>query len=68
MPLKGETIATAKSPALTFPIEPGRKETLRTAAYREHRSIANMVKVMIRVCCGPGSMTIGEQTTLSSID
>jgi hypothetical protein len=45
-----------------------RKEALSTATYREHRSIANMVKVMIRDYCGPSSMTIGEQTTLSSID
>ncbi len=33
-------MATAKTTTLTFRIEPGLKEALRTAADREHRSIA----------------------------
>jgi len=36
---------------LTFRIDPGLKEALRTAAERQHRSIANMVEVMIREHC-----------------
>ncbi len=35
----------AKPIRLTFRIEPCLKETLRTAAAHEHRSIANMVEV-----------------------
>lgn len=44
-------MATAKTTTLTFRIEPGLKEALRTAADREHRSIANMVEVMVRDYC-----------------
>ena len=40
-------MATGKTSTLTFRIEPGLKEALCTAAEREHRSIANMVEVMI---------------------
>jgi len=45
-------MATTKSTTLTFRIEPGLKEALRTAANREHRSITNMVEVLIRDYCG----------------
>ena len=45
-------MATAKTSTLTFRIDPALKEALRTAAVREHRSIANMVEVMIRDYCG----------------
>lgn len=45
-------MATTKTATLTFRIDPGLKEALRTAAVREHRSIANMVEVMIRDYCG----------------
>lgn len=44
-------MATAKTTTLTFRIEPELKEALRTAAEREHRSIANMVSVLIRDYC-----------------
>ena len=44
-------MATAKTITLTFRIEPELKETLRTAAQQEHRSIANMVAVLIRDYC-----------------
>ena len=57
-------MATGKTSTLTFRIEPGLKEALRTAAEREHRSIANMVEVMIRDYCGRNGVTIPEQGTL----
>jgi len=41
-------MANNKTTTLTFRIEPGLKEALRSAALREHRSIANMVEVLIR--------------------
>ena len=44
-------MATAKTATLTFRIEPELKEALRTAAEREHRSIANMVAVLIMDYC-----------------
>ena len=49
---------TGKTTTLTFRIAPGLKEVLRTVDEREHRSIANMVDVMIRDYCGRHSVTI----------
>lgn len=44
-------MATVKTATLTFRIDPGLKEALRIAADQEHRSIANMVEVLIRDYC-----------------
>lgn len=44
-------MATAKTATLTFRVDPGLKEALRKAADLEHRSIANMVEVLIRDHC-----------------
>lgn len=44
-------MATGKTTTLTFRIEPELKDALREAADREHRSIANMVEVLIRNYC-----------------
>lgn len=53
-------MAGTKTATLTFRIEPGLKEALRTAAEREHRSIANMVEVMIREYCGEVGIQIED--------
>ena len=52
---------TGKSSTLTFRIAPALKEALRTAAEREHRSIANMVEVLIRDYCGRNGIDIEPQ-------
>ncbi len=44
-------MATVKTATLTFRIDPGLKEALRIAADQEHRSIANMIEVLIRDFC-----------------
>lgn len=44
-------VATSKTATLTFRIDPGLKEALRSAANQEHRSIANMVEMLIRGYC-----------------
>ena len=55
-------MATAKTATLTFRIEPNLKQAVRTAADQEHRSIANMIEVMIREYCGRAGVLIeGEQ-------
>lgn len=54
-------MAAAKTATLTFRIEPGLKEALRTIAEQEHRSIANMVEVMIRDYCGRNGVAIPDQ-------
>lgn len=51
---------------LTSRNEPALKEALRTAADREHRSIANMVEVLIRDWCGRNGIEIAEQQSLFS--
>ena len=51
-------MATAKTTTLTFRIEPELKEALRTAAAREHRSIANMVAVLIMDYCEHNDIVI----------
>ena len=61
-------MATTKTATLTFRIDPGLKEALRTAAQQEHRSIANMVEVMIRDHCQRSGIAIPEQQTLFKED
>lgn len=53
-------MATTKTTTLTFRIEPELKEALRMAAVQEHRSIANMVEVMIRDHCNRTGISIAE--------
>lgn len=53
-------MATSKTATLTFRIEPELKEALREAATREHRSIANMVEVLIRDYCEQNGINIQE--------
>jgi len=57
-------MSTVKTSTLTFRIEPGLKEALRAAAEREHRSIANMVEVLIRDYCGRNDIAIRKQGPL----
>lgn len=58
-------MATTKTATLTFRIDPNVKEGLRTAAQQEHRSIANMVEVLIRDYCGRNGIEIEEADTPS---
>lgn len=44
-------MATIKTATLTFRIDPGLKEALRIAADQEHRSLANIIEVLIRDYC-----------------
>ena len=53
-------MATTKTATLTFRIDPGLKEALRTAAAHEHRSIANMVEMLIREHCGRNGIAIPQ--------
>jgi hypothetical protein len=57
-------MVTDKTTTLTFRIKPYLKEALRAAAAHEHRSIANMIEVLIRDYCGENGITISEQATL----
>lgn len=53
-------MAATKSTTLTLRIDPGVKEALRTAAEQEHRSITNMLEVLIRDYCERSGILIEE--------
>ena len=53
-------MASAKTATLTFRIEPELKEAVRIVSVNEHRSIANMIAVMIRDYCGRVGVEIAE--------
>ena len=48
-------MAEKKSETVTFRLAPEVKAALREAAAREHRSLANMLEVMIRSYTAPAS-------------
>jgi len=49
-----------KTATLTLRIEPSLKDALKIAAEKEHRSIANMVEVMIREHCINNGISIAN--------
>jgi hypothetical protein len=55
-----DAMGITKTTTLTFRIEPELKDALRAAAHREHRSISNMVEVLIRDYCGRTGIAIPE--------
>lgn len=57
-------MAAKKITTLNLRIDPGIKEALRCASVREHRSIANMVEVLILRHCKEAGITIPEQQNL----
>ncbi len=58
-------MAKTKISTLNLRISPPLKEAVREAASREHRSVANMVEVLIRRHCETAGITIPEQSELS---
>lgn len=57
-------MATTKTITLTLRVDPVIKEGLRLLAEKEHRSLTNMVEVMIRDSCKQHNVTIPEQQSL----
>jgi hypothetical protein len=53
-----------KTSTLNLRIDPSLKEALREAALRDHRSIANMVEMLIRNYCETNNIAIPEQEEL----
>lgn len=51
-----------KVATLNLRINPSIKEAVREAAAREHRSVANMVEVLIRRHCDQTGITIPDHT------
>ena len=54
-------MVATKTATLNLRIDPFLKEALRIAALQDHRSIANMVEVMIREHCASKGISIPEQ-------
>lgn len=59
-------MAKTKISTLNLRIEPAIKEAVREAAAREHRSVANMVEVLIRRHCNEAGIQVPLQTGQSS--
>jgi hypothetical protein len=54
-------MARTKISTLNLRIEPGIKKAVREAAAREHRSVANMIEVLIRRHCTEAGIPVPEQ-------
>jgi hypothetical protein len=54
-----------KVATLNLRIDPALKEAARIAALREHRSIANLIEVLIRRHCEDNGISIPEQQDLT---
>lgn len=61
-------MAKTKISTLNLRIEPGLKQAVREAAAREHRSVANMVEVLIRRHCDESGIAIRQETERLSGD
>jgi len=53
-----------KISTLNLRIQPGIKQAVREAAAREHRSVANMIEMLIRRHCQQAGITVPEQNEL----
>ena len=53
-----------KTATLNLRVDPTIKEAIRIAAKRQHRSIANMVEILIREHCERTGISIPEQQNL----
>ena len=58
-------MARTKISTLNLRIEPAVKEAVRVAAAREHRSVANMVEMLIRRHCSESGIDIEDRKALS---
>ena len=57
-------MVATKTATLNLRIDPFLKEALKVSAMQEHRSIANMVEVMIREHCESKGISIPDQQEL----
>lgn len=61
-------MVATKTATLNLRIDPVLKEALRIASIQDHRSIANMVEIMIREYCSKNSISIPDQQELFGQD
>ena len=53
-----------KIATLNLRVDPGIKEAVREAADMEHRSVANMIEILIRRYCDEAGIVIPEQNDM----
>ena len=61
-------MVSRKTTTRNLRVDPAIKEAIRAAAHREHRSIANMIEILIRRHCDVVGITIPEQQALFEDD
>jgi len=54
-------MARTKISTLNLRIQPGLKDAVREAAAREHRSVANMIEMLIRRHCQKAGIAVPDQ-------
>ncbi len=57
-------MAPKKTTTLNLRIDPAIKEAVKVAANRDHRSVANMIELLIRKHCEQEGISIPEQHSL----
>ncbi len=57
-------MSPSKTATLNLRIDPRIKEAARIAALQDHRSIANLIEVLIRKHCESNGISIPEQQSL----
>ncbi len=55
-----------KTTTLNLRVDPAIKEAIKEAANRDHRSVANMIEMLIRKHCEKEGISIPEQQSLFS--
>ncbi|CAN5602958.1 hypothetical protein BH23PSE2_BH23PSE2_03530 [soil metagenome] len=57
-------MAPRKTSTLNLRVDPSLKEAVRVAALQEHRSVANLIELLIRDHCQSAGIAIPEQAEL----
>lgn len=57
-----------KIATLNLRIDPGVKEAVKVAAQKEHRSVANLIEILIRKHCKKVGIAVPEQQSLFKDD
>jgi len=57
-----------KTTTLNLRVDPAIKEAVKEAANRDHRSVANMIEILIRQHCAKENITVHEQHGLFKDD
>ena len=62
--MESKLVPQKKTTTLNLRVDPAIKEAIREAAFKDNRSIANMIEVLIRRHCDDANIPIPEQHAL----